>query len=88
MRPRNNDRHGVSRVKSKTPDMKLPIWRTLDGEPVSCVEKIKVLNENLQEIRDLAQDALEDALLMGCDEDQVRDVMRQLIEALRNPYRK
>ena len=68
--------------------MKLPIWRTSDGEPVSCVEKIKVLNENLQEIRDLAQEALEDALLMGCDEAQVRDVMRQLVETLRNPYLK
>jgi hypothetical protein len=80
--------NGVSRVKSKPPDMKLPIWRTPDGEPVSCAEKIKVLNENLQEIRELAQEALEDALLMGCDEGQVRDVMRQLVDALRNPYRK
>jgi len=25
---------------------------------------------------------------MGCDEAQVRDVMRKLVEALRNPYRK
>ena len=24
-----------------------PVWRTPEGEPVSCVEKIKVLNENL-----------------------------------------
>ena len=38
-----------------------PVWRTPEGEPVSCVEKIKVLNENLAELRGLAQDALEDA---------------------------
>jgi len=75
-------------VKNKNADIRLPVWRTPDGEPVSCVEKIKVLNENLQEIHDLAQEALEDALLMGCDESQVREVMRQLVAALQNPYRK
>src|SRR5258705_17257 len=49
-----------------------PVWHTPEGEPVSCIEKIKVLNENLAELRDLAQDALEDAVLMGCDERQGR----------------
>jgi hypothetical protein len=29
-----------------------PAWRTPEGEPVSCIEKIKVLNENLAELRD------------------------------------
>ena len=64
-----------------------PVWRTPEGEPVSCVEKIKVLNENLAELRGLAQDALEDAVLMGCDEGQFRRVMRELVEHLVNPYR-
>ena len=30
-----------------------PVWRTPEGEPVSCVEKIKVLNENLAELREV-----------------------------------
>ena len=64
------------------------IWRQPDGNPVSCVEKIKVLNQNLDEIRQLAQDALEDAILMGCDEAQVRAVLQALVEELQNPYRK
>ena len=46
-----------------------PVWRTPEGEPVSCVEKIKVLNENLAELHELAQEALEDAVLIGCDEE-------------------
>lgn len=66
----------------------LPTWRTPEGEPVSCIEKIKVLNENLEEINALAQDALEDAVLMGCDEAQVRQVLRDLADALVNPYKK
>lgn len=65
-----------------------PTWRQPDGQPVSCVEKIKVLNENLAEIQQMAQDAFEDAILMGCDETQVRSVLRGLVDSLNNPYRK
>ena len=65
-----------------------PVWRTPEGEPVSCVEKIKVLNENLDELRGLAQDALEDAVLMGCDEAQVREVLGAIVAGLLNPYRR
>lgn len=68
--------------------LKLPVWRTPDGEPVSCVEKIKVLNENLEELRALAQDALEDAVLIGCDETQFRRVLHDLADGLVNPYDK
>jgi hypothetical protein len=65
-----------------------PTWRQPDGQPVSCREKLKVLNENLEEIRELAQDALEDGILMGCDEAQLREVMQHLMRGLANPYRK
>jgi hypothetical protein len=64
------------------------VWRTPEGEPVSCVEKIKVLNENLGELRDMAQDALEDAVLMGCDEAQFRRIVQALLDGLSNPYKK
>lgn len=64
----------------------MPLWRQPDGEPVSCRDKIKVLNENLLEIQEMAQDALEDAILMGCDEGQVREVLAELMAGLENPY--
>jgi uncharacterized protein (UPF0335 family) len=64
------------------------VWRTPAGEPLSCVEKIRVLEENLAEIRQMAQDALEDAVLMGGDENQLRSVLHELVDALDNPYRK
>lgn len=65
-----------------------PVWRSPEGEIVSCVEKLKVLRENLEEIRGISQDAFEDALLMGCDEQQLRDVLKQLVDQLENPYPK
>jgi hypothetical protein len=61
-------------------------WTQPDGSPVSCVEKIKVLNDNLRELRAIAQDALEDAVLMGCDEAQLRAVLHALVDSLENPY--
>ena len=63
-----------------------PTWKKPDGSPVSCVEKIKVLNENFTELRQMAQDALEDAVLLGCSEAQIREVLHQIIDELDNPY--
>mgnify|MGYP003337796032 CR=1 FL=1 len=62
-------------------------WSQPDGKPVSCVEKVKVLNENLEEMRVLCQEALEDAILMGCDPDQVKGIFHQTIDGLVNPYK-
>lgn len=67
-------------------DESFPVWLDPTGKPVSCTEKIKVLNENLAELRQMAQDAFEDAVLMGCDETQVRRVLSDLISQLHNPY--
>ena len=64
-----------------------PTWKQPDGQPLGCRDKIKVLNENLEEIREMAQDALEDAILMGCDERQIRQVLHDLMAGLENPYR-
>lgn len=63
-----------------------PVWRRPDGVPLSCREKLKVLNENLEELRQMAQDALEDAIVMGCDEAQVRDTLGRMLQGLKNPY--
>jgi len=62
------------------------VWRSPTGEIVSCVEKLKVLRENLEEIQELCQDALEDAVLMGCDERQFKQVLENLVRLLENPY--
>lgn len=70
------------------PTAKPPIWRQPDGKLVSCEEKILVLNENLAEIQEACQEALEDAVLMEVDEVQFRAHLTALVEALRNPYAK
>ena len=62
-------------------------WVGPDGETVACVEKLKVLEQNLTEIAELAQDALEDAILMGVAESQARDVLAGVVSSLKNPYK-
>jgi hypothetical protein len=63
-------------------------WLDEQGEPVTCVEKLKVLQQTLEGLRQEAQDALEDAILMGCAEAQMRDVLARIVGGLSNPYRK
>ena len=62
------------------------VWRSPSGEVVACVEKLKVLKENLEEIQQLCQDALEDAVLMECDERQFKQVLVNLVQQLEHPY--
>lgn len=68
------------------PSGRMPLWRRDDGSPIACLEKIKVLNENYAELRQMAQDAIEDGLLMGCSEAQMREALHALIDGLANPY--
>ncbi|MBC6440374.1 MAG: hypothetical protein GDA49_08195 [Rhodospirillales bacterium] len=62
------------------------VWLGPDGEPVSCVDKLKLLQENLEELREMAREALEDAVVMGCDEAQTRKVLNDLVASLEKPF--
>ena len=53
---------------------------------ISCIEKLKVMQENMEELRQYALDALEDAVLMGCDENQVKEAFQATIAALNSGY--
>jgi len=64
-------------------DPSLPVWRSTDGQVLACIEKIRVLNDNLHELRELVQVALEDGVLIGCDEKQLRDAMLAVTDAVR-----
>jgi len=66
----------------------LPSWVRDDGSVVSCIEKIKVMRENFDEIRQIAQDALEDGLLLEVSEVQMREALHHIVDQLVNPYQK
>ncbi len=80
---RGNDKSGVVVLKKSNSSI---IWRSPTGDVIACVEKNKVLQENLVEIRQVCQDAFEDAVLMGCDEQQIRAVFIELMNNLECSY--
>lgn len=61
-------------------------WQDRHGQPLTCHEKLKVLSENVSELQDMAQDVLEEALILGVDERQIRDYMSDVLRELENPY--
>ncbi|HSH87341.1 MAG TPA: hypothetical protein VK958_08855 [Methylophilus sp.] len=65
-----------------------PKWLRDDGSVVSCTEKVKVMSENFDELKQIAQDALEDGLLMEVSEEQMRQALHALVDTLVNPYNK
>jgi hypothetical protein len=67
---------------------KWPTWEHDDKTVVSCTEKIKVMEDNFDEIKQIAQDAFEDGLLMQVSEEQMRKTLQSIIEKLHNPLRK
>ena len=63
-----------------------PKWLRDDQSVVSCTEKVKVMKENFDELKQMAQDALEDGLLMEVSEAQMREALHRLVDELVNPY--
>lgn len=70
----------------KDNSQKWPKWLRDDGSVVSCTEKVKVMTENFDELKQIAQDALEDGLLMEVSEAQMREALHRLVDELVNPY--
>ena len=56
------------------------IWKGINNETISCTEKIKLLNENIIEIKRMCDDAIEDAVLMKVDSNQVIDTIIRSIK--------
>lgn len=65
-----------------------PQWPGADGRPVSCREKLKVLEENHAEAAQVLSDLLEDAVLMGVDEAGMRRILAEMVAALPSPRRR
>ncbi|AQU87988.1 hypothetical protein B0W47_11475 [Komagataeibacter nataicola] len=62
------------------------VWPQRDGTPVSCRDKLLVLQENHAEVQGILQDAFEDAVLMGVDEAAMRQILIEVVNTLRSPH--
>jgi hypothetical protein len=70
------------------------IWHDKNGKIISCVEKIKILNQNFHELKNLHLDfikikktleydyALEDAILMGIGKEDFDEILRENLKII------
>lgn len=62
------------------------VWYSTDGEKIVCAEKLKVMQQDIDELRQIAQDAFEDGVLMGIDPQQLRQYFAQLMLSLTDSF--
>ncbi len=63
------------------------LWPGVDGSPVACREKLRMLAENHAELAQTMRDMFDDAILMGVDEVALRGILGDMLAGLRSPKR-
>ena len=59
-------------------------WLGKNKLKISCKEKIKVLNENIDEINEMISEVYDEAILLGIDEKQFKDVLLDIVKNMKN----
>ena len=55
-------------------------WYSKNREKLSCKEKILLLNKNILEFHELANEIYDEAILMGVSKEQIKEVLASTIE--------
>ena len=58
------------------------LWIDKNSKVISCEETNKVLNENFIEVSSVLQSAFDDAILIGCNEDDFKKKVLKLTNGL------
>jgi hypothetical protein len=58
------------------------LWIDKEKKIISCIETNKVLNENFIEVYNVLQSAIDDGILMGCDEEDFKKKLKRLVNDL------
>ena len=62
-------------------------WLGKDKRKISCKEKIKLIESNLDEFQETLNDIIDEAVLIGIDEDQLKSVLLKIIKNTKNNLR-
>ena len=58
------------------------LWIDKKKKIISCEETNKVLNENFSELTSILQNSFDDAVLLGCDENDFKKKVKDLLKKL------
>ena len=59
------------------------LWVDKNKKVISCDESNKILNENFYEVKNIIQNSFDDAILMGCDENDFKKKVSVFIDELK-----
>ena len=59
-------------------------WLGKNKLKISCKEKIKILNENIDELNEMISEVYDEAILLGIDEKQFKDVLLDIVKNMKN----
>lgn len=75
-------------MQSQRPKQAPPeCWLDANGQTLACTEKVKVLEENWDEVKSLLQDVFDDAILMGATLTQLQTEYQRLVREIVPNYR-
>ncbi len=60
------------------------VWLDKNKKKISCKEKIKLMKTNLYEFHDLLKDIVDEAVLIGIDEDQIKNILLDIVKNTKN----
>ena len=60
------------------------VWLDKNKKKISCKEKIKLMKTNLYEFHDLLKDIVDEAVLIGVDEDQIKNILLDIVKNTKN----
>ncbi len=66
-------------MKNKKP-LKPFYWQSKKKERILCKEKIKILNSNIDDLNNLVEEIYDEAILMGVDPKQIKEVIEHLFK--------
>ena len=58
------------------------IWYSKNKEKLSCKEKISLLNRNIIEFHELANEIYDEAILMGVRKEQIEEVLVNTVKKI------
>ena len=59
------------------------VWKAGDNSKISCKDKIIILNNNVIELQNLINQIYDEAILMGVDRKQIKQVINNLVTNLK-----
>ena len=59
-------------------------WIGKDKKKISCKEKVRLMHANLEDFQEILNDIVDEAVLIGVDEDQLKEVLLDIVKNTKN----